>query len=130
MSPSIFPPCTRVAMPSKARVLFELTWLHWFKVRCDLIVDSNSCPAWGVLSAAYHVALPMSDVVTNTVFSVLLGILVHSAGCIMNDSDILDRDFSPKVRTFQVVMTVTGLLMLFYMNRTFEGPNNRIRSCH
>jgi hypothetical protein len=28
---------------------------------------------------------------------------------------ILDRDFGPKVGTFQVVMTVTGLLTPIYM---------------
>jgi hypothetical protein len=128
MSPSIFPPCKRATMPSsKARVLFELTRLvtgsQWGATSCFspsdeatyLIVDSNSCllVAWGFLSVAYRVALPMSGVVTNTLFSVLLGILVHSAGCITNV--ILDRDFGPKVGTFQVAMTVTGLLTPIYM---------------
>lgn len=60
-----------------------------------------------------HVALPMSDVVTNTLFYALLDILVHSAGCTSIINDILGRDFDPKVGTLQIVMTVTGLLHLF-----------------
>ncbi|KAG1738531.1 UbiA prenyltransferase family [Suillus lakei] len=79
-------------MPSKARALFELTRLHWFPVGCDFTFWPF---AWGFLSAAYHVALPMSDVAKNTLFYALLGILIHSAGCVIND--MLDRDLDRKV---------------------------------
>lgn len=51
--------------------------------------------AWGSLAASYHVALPMKEVVTNTLFYALLGTLVHSAGCVIND--MLDREFDRKV---------------------------------
>ncbi|KAG0702711.1 UbiA prenyltransferase family [Suillus ampliporus] len=79
-------------MPSKARSLFELTRLHWFPVGSDLIFWPFG---WGFLSAAYHVALPMDEVVKDFLFYVLLGTLVHSAGCVIND--MLDRDFDRKV---------------------------------
>jgi 4-hydroxybenzoate polyprenyltransferase len=68
--------------------------------------NRSSLAVWNVrsfLSAAYHVALPMSDVVTNTLFHPLLGILVHSAGCVINDT--LDRNFDRKAGAFQVAMT-------------------------
>ncbi|KAG2109376.1 UbiA prenyltransferase family [Suillus discolor] len=76
-------------MPSKARSLLELTRLH---LGCDFMFWPF---AWGLLAASYHVALPMSEVVTNTLFYALLGTLVHSAGCIIDD--MLDREFDRKV---------------------------------
>ncbi|KAG2113547.1 UbiA prenyltransferase family-domain-containing protein [Suillus discolor] len=79
-------------MPSKARSLLELTRLHWFPVGCDFMFWPF---AWGSLAASYHVALPMNEVVKNTLFYALLGTLVHSAGCVIND--MLDREFDRKV---------------------------------
>ncbi|KAG1747744.1 UbiA prenyltransferase family [Suillus paluster] len=79
-------------MPSKARSLFELTRLHWFPVGSDF----NFWPfAWSFLSAAYRLALPMHDVAKNILFYALLGTLIHSAGCVIND--MLDRDFDRKI---------------------------------
>ncbi|KAG1836791.1 UbiA prenyltransferase family [Suillus subalutaceus] len=77
-------------MPSKTRALFELTRLHWFPVGCDFMF----WPGWAFLSAAYRLALPVNEVVENTLFFALLGILVHSAGCVLND--MLDRDLDRK----------------------------------
>jgi 4-hydroxybenzoate polyprenyltransferase len=37
----------------------------------------------------------MKEVAVNTLFYALLGTLVHSAGCVIND--MLDRDFDRKV---------------------------------
>ncbi|KAG1774338.1 hypothetical protein EV702DRAFT_531894 [Suillus placidus] len=79
--PSILSPCKLITMPSTARALFELTRLHWFQVGCDFMFGPF--------------ALPMSDVVKNILFYALLGILVHSTGCVING--ILDRDFDRKV---------------------------------
>jgi hypothetical protein len=99
-------------MPSKARLLIELTRIHWFPVGSDFtfwpfgkvvfnvaylwINCGSSCLlAWGFLSAAYHVALPMNEVLKNTLFYAFLGTLIHSAGCVIND--MLDRDLDRKV---------------------------------
>ncbi|KAG0701463.1 hypothetical protein DFH29DRAFT_1069629 [Suillus ampliporus] len=79
-------------MPSKVRGLIELTRIHWFPVGSDFMFWPF---AWGSLAASYHVALPMNEVVKNTLFYALLGTLVHSAGCVIND--MLDRDFDRKV---------------------------------
>ncbi|KAG0704571.1 hypothetical protein DFH29DRAFT_364778 [Suillus ampliporus] len=74
-------------MPSKARALFELTRLHWFPVGSDFMFWPF---AWGFLSGAYRVAMPMHDVVKNILFYALLGTLIRSAVCIIND--MLDRN--------------------------------------
>ncbi|KAJ8595123.1 UbiA prenyltransferase [Rhizopogon salebrosus TDB-379] len=79
-------------MPSKARSLVELTRIHWFPVGSDFMFWPF---AWGFLAAAYHVALSMKEVVINILFYALLGTLIHSAGCVIND--MLDRDFDRKV---------------------------------
>ncbi|KAG2064890.1 UbiA prenyltransferase [Suillus decipiens] len=117
-------------MPSKARALFELTRLHWFPVGSDFMFWPF---AWGSLAASYHVALPMNEVVANTLFYALLGTLIHSAGSIIND--ILDRDFDRKVERSKgrpiasgaVAMTEASVLLImlvaaiFYMFST-AGP--------
>ncbi|KAG2346018.1 hypothetical protein BDR05DRAFT_946535 [Suillus weaverae] len=106
-------------MPSMARALFELTRLHWFPVGCDFMFWPF---AWGFLSAAYHVALPMSHVVKN--------ILFYYTGCVIND--ILDRDFDRKVERSKgrpiasgaITRTDTSILLaalitaIFYMFST------------
>lgn len=51
------------------------------------------------MSAAYHLSLPVNEVVKATVFFALLGTLVHSAGCVIND--MLDRDLDRKVERSQ-----------------------------
>ncbi|KAG2064888.1 UbiA prenyltransferase [Suillus decipiens] len=117
-------------MPSKTRALFELTRLHWFPVGSDFMFWPF---AWGSLAASYHVALPMNEVVTNTMFYALLGTLVHSAGCVIND--MLDRDFDRRVERSKgrpiasgaVTMTEASILLtvlfavMFYMFST-AGP--------
>ncbi|KAG1856001.1 UbiA prenyltransferase family-domain-containing protein [Suillus subalutaceus] len=114
-------------MPSKARALAELTRIHWFPVGCDFMFWPF---AWGSLAASYHVALPMNEVVINTLFYALLGTLVHSAGCVIND--MLDRDFDRKVERSKgrpiasgaVTMTEASILLfvlvaaIFYMFST------------
>jgi 4-hydroxybenzoate polyprenyltransferase len=52
-------------------------------------------PGWAFLSAAYRLALPVNEVVKTTLFFASLGILVHSAACVIND--MLDRDLDRKV---------------------------------
>ena len=129
-------------MPSKARSLMELTRIHWFPVGSDFMfwpfgkssngevyvyVDYNSAhPAWGYLAAAYHVALPMSEVLTSILFYALLGTLIHSAGCVIND--MLDREFDRKVGKFQSCLYCYGILTLF--NRTFEEQTHRVWGCY
>jgi hypothetical protein len=67
---------------------------------CCIFVDCNSpYLAWGFLAAAYHVGLSVKEVVINILFYALLGTLIHSAGCVIND--MLDRDFDRKVGGFQ-----------------------------
>ncbi|KAG2356574.1 UbiA prenyltransferase [Suillus spraguei] len=114
-------------MPSKARGLFELTRLQFFPVGSDFIFWPF---AWGSLAASYHVALPMNEVVTNTLFYALLSTLIHSAGCVIND--MLDRDFDRKVERSKdrpivsgaVTMTEASILLtvlvatIFYMFST------------
>jgi len=70
----------------------ELTRIHWFPVGSDFMFWPF---AWGYLAAAYHVGLPMSEVFTSILFYALLGTLIHSAGCVIND--MLDREFDRKV---------------------------------
>lgn len=50
---------------------------------------------WASLSAAYRLALPVNEVIKTTLFFALLAILVHSAGCVIND--MLDCDLDRKV---------------------------------
>ncbi|KAG1794124.1 UbiA prenyltransferase family [Suillus plorans] len=95
-------------MPPKARSLLELTRLH--------------LGSWGLLAASYHVALPTNEVVTNTLFYALLGTLVHSAGCVIDD--MLDREFDRKVAV--TIPEASALLIvlvapIFYMFST-AGP--------
>ena len=120
----------------------ELTRIHWFPVGSDFMfwpfgkssngevyvyVDYNSAYlAWGYLAAAYHVALPMSEVLTSILFYALLGTLIHSAGCVIND--MLDREFDRKVGKFQSCLYCYGILMLF--NRTFEEQTHRVWGCY
>ncbi|KAG1830187.1 UbiA prenyltransferase family [Suillus variegatus] len=79
-------------MPSQTRALFELTRLHWFPVGCDFMFWPFG---WAFLSAAYRLALPVNEVIRITLFFALLAILVHSAGCVLND--MLDCDLDRKV---------------------------------
>jgi len=65
-----------------------------------LFSDYNSQRlAWSFLSAAYHLVLPMEEVVKKILFYALLGTLMHCIGCVIND--MLDRDFDRKVGTSQ-----------------------------
>ncbi|KAG1782065.1 UbiA prenyltransferase [Suillus placidus] len=114
-------------MPSKARALFELTRLHWFPVGCDFMFWPFG---WAFLSAAYRLALPVNEVVKTTLFFALLGTLVHSAGCVLND--ILDCDIDRKVersegrpiasgvvtRTEALVLLAVLVAALFYLFST------------
>ncbi|KAG1839916.1 hypothetical protein DFJ58DRAFT_733135 [Suillus subalutaceus] len=63
---------------------------------------------WAFLSAAYRLALPVNEVVKNTLFFALLGILVHSAGCVLND--MLDRDLDRKVERSQGRPIASGVV--------------------
>ncbi|KIK43045.1 hypothetical protein CY34DRAFT_804207 [Suillus luteus UH-Slu-Lm8-n1] len=92
-------------MPSKARALFELTRLHWFPVGCDFMFWPFG---WAFLSAAYRLSLPVNEVVKTTLFFALLGTLVHSAGCVMND--MLDRDLDRKVERSQGRPIASGVV--------------------
>jgi len=67
------------------------------QLACLLTVTHHAYLAWGFLSAAYHVALPMNEILKNTLYYALLGTLIHSAGCVIND--MLDRDLDRKVGT-------------------------------
>jgi 4-hydroxybenzoate polyprenyltransferase len=86
-----------------------------------------SCLGWAFLSAAYRLSLPVNEVVKTTLFFALLGTLVHSAGCVMND--MLDRDLDRKVGRFQSNPDC-DFLACSMRHRTFTGPTDRIRSCH
>ncbi|KAG2049392.1 hypothetical protein BDR06DRAFT_941801 [Suillus hirtellus] len=79
-------------MPSQTRALFEFTKLHWFPVGCDFMFWPFG---WAFLSATYRLALPVDEVIRTTSFFALLAILVHSAGCVLND--MLDCDLDRKV---------------------------------
>jgi hypothetical protein len=66
----------------------------------------------------------MNQVAVNTLFYALLGTLVHSAGCVIND--MLDRDFDRKVG-----MSVPSGLFLLPERcsiRTFKNPATRVGS--
>ncbi|KAG0704554.1 hypothetical protein DFH29DRAFT_1037269 [Suillus ampliporus] len=64
--------------------------------------------------------MPMYDVVKNILFYALLGTLIHSAGCIIND--MLDRDFDRKVERLKGrpiasgAVTVTEASVLWCLN--------------
>ncbi|KAG1824577.1 uncharacterized protein BJ212DRAFT_1523753 [Suillus subaureus] len=117
-------------MPSKARSLVKLTRIHWFPVGSNFMFWPF---VWGSLAASYHVALPMNEVIMNTLFYALLGMLVHSAGCVIND--MLDHNFDHKVEHLKgrpiasgaVTMTEASILLfmligaIFYMFST-TGP--------
>ncbi|KAG2153147.1 UbiA prenyltransferase family [Suillus clintonianus] len=117
-------------MPSKARSLFELTRLHLFPVGCDFMFWAFG---WTFLSAAYRLALPFSEVARTILFYALLGTLVHSSACVIND--ILDRDLDRKVErskdrpiasgavttTEASVLLAVLVAVLFYMFSTC-GP--------
>ncbi|KAG2129858.1 UbiA prenyltransferase family-domain-containing protein [Suillus bovinus] len=92
-------------MPSQARALFELTRLHWFPVGCDFMFWPFG---WAFLSAAYRLTLPVDEVVKTTLFFALLGVLVHSAGCVLND--ILDCDLDRKVERSQGRPIASGVV--------------------
>ncbi|KAG1840744.1 hypothetical protein F4604DRAFT_1690658 [Suillus subluteus] len=80
-------------MPSKTRALVELTRIHWFPVSQKM----HAGHYWGSLAAPYHVASPMDEVVTNTLFYALLGTLAPNlnAGCAIKD--VLDHDFDHNI---------------------------------
>lgn len=68
----------------------------------------------------------MDQVVKNTLFYALLGTLIHSAGCVIND--MLDRDFDRKVGTSHFRPDYRRSVQRD-PNRTLEESTNRIWSC-
>ncbi|KAG1755849.1 UbiA prenyltransferase family [Suillus lakei] len=75
-----------------------------------LLIITASCLAWGLLSAAYFVALSMNEVAKNILFYALLSTSIHCAGCVIDV--IFDRDFDWKVERSKGRPIVLGTITM------------------
>ncbi|KAL0058374.1 hypothetical protein AAF712_014954 [Marasmius tenuissimus] len=112
-----------MAEKSLASVYFRLTRMHKFPSGSDLVIWPS---VWGLLLAASKNQIDTKSLVAQHVWFAIGSVLVHSAGCVIND--ICDRDLDGKVVTGLIPCThatvlftaLTGLaiFMLSYTNST------------